>query len=173
MPENPIYLNIEQRLVCIIFSKVWSIFWVFISHSWPVLPVGYGGTPSEMASIPCLEGYRVPPLSKPKHTVREHLKNKPKMFSIQINPDLWYLGIWIPSLESGIKKWKTKHFQDDVLDYLMKQPNIMPRLNDRILGKDSATYIDLNGDAIRSLKVPKSKINLCHPLITFHRVPAS
>ena len=107
MPENPIYLIIEQRLVCIIFSKVWSIYWVFISHSWPVLLVGYGGTPSEMASTPCLEG----PLSKPKHTVREHLKNKPKMSSIQINPDLWYLGIWIPTLESGIKNEKHNIFR--------------------------------------------------------------
>jgi hypothetical protein len=34
----------------------------------------------------------------------------------------------------------------------MKQPNIMPRLNDRILTKD-ATYIDINGDPVHSLKV--------------------
>ena len=38
--------------------------------------------------------------------------------------------------------------QDDVLDYLMKQPNIMPRLNDRVLkggGEVAAKYIDLSG----------------------------
>ena len=34
----------------------------------------------------------------------------------------------------------------------MKQPNIMPRLNDRILRKE-ATYIDLNGVPVRSLKI--------------------
>jgi hypothetical protein len=39
----------------------------------------------------------------------------------------------------------------------MKQPNIMPRLNDRILTKDT-TYIDLNGDALRSLKVDLEKL---------------
>jgi hypothetical protein len=54
------------------------------------------------------------------------------------------------------KKEKLVKLQDDVLDYLMKQPNIMPRLNDRILGKESAVYIDLNGDAVRSLKVLKN-----------------
>jgi hypothetical protein len=35
----------------------------------------------------------------------------------------------------------------------MKQPNIMPRLNDRILNKDAAVYIDINGDPVHSLKV--------------------
>ncbi len=49
-------------------------------------------------------------------------------------------------------KRSISYFQDDCVDYLMKQPNIMPRLNDRILRKE-ATYIDLNGAALRSLKI--------------------
>ncbi|KAJ8734858.1 hypothetical protein PYW08_014108 [Mythimna loreyi] len=34
---------------------------------------------------------------------------------------------------------------DDALDYLMKQPHIMPRLNRRILGSDPSQYLDLSG----------------------------
>ena len=34
---------------------------------------------------------------------------------------------------------------DDCLDYMMKQPNIMPRLNDRILKADNAAFVDLTG----------------------------
>ena len=43
---------------------------------------------------------------------------------------------------------------DDVLDYLMKQPNIMPRLNDRILAedKDKVAVVDLaSGHALPKL----------------------
>ena len=43
--------------------------------------------------------------------------------------------------------------KDDVLDYLMRQPNIMPRLNDRILKGDQSSYIPLTGDVLPSLKV--------------------
>ena len=43
--------------------------------------------------------------------------------------------------------------KDDVLDYLMKQPNIMPRLNDRILKGDQSNYIPMTGDVLPSLKV--------------------
>ena len=35
--------------------------------------------------------------------------------------------------------------EDDVLDYLMKQSNIMPRLNDRILNQDTVKYVDIAG----------------------------
>ena len=43
--------------------------------------------------------------------------------------------------------------KDDVLDYLMKQPNIMPRLNDRILKGDQSKYIPLTGDVLPKLKL--------------------
>lgn len=36
--------------------------------------------------------------------------------------------------------------EDNVLDYLMKQPNIMPRLNDRILKAEDAKFVDLSGE---------------------------
>ncbi|XP_034841093.1 UDP-glucose:glycoprotein glucosyltransferase [Maniola hyperantus] len=34
---------------------------------------------------------------------------------------------------------------DDALDYLMKQPHIMPRLNRRVLASESSQYLDLSG----------------------------
>lgn len=34
---------------------------------------------------------------------------------------------------------------DDTLDYLMNQPNVMPRLNDRILNKERSFYLDMSG----------------------------
>ncbi|XP_053601537.1 UDP-glucose:glycoprotein glucosyltransferase isoform X2 [Plodia interpunctella] len=34
---------------------------------------------------------------------------------------------------------------DDAVDYLMKQPHVMPRLNRRILGSETAQYLDLTG----------------------------
>ena len=42
---------------------------------------------------------------------------------------------------------------DDCLDYVMKQPHIMPRLNDRILKDDNSVYLDFTGDALPSLKL--------------------
>ena len=52
---------------------------------------------------------------------------------------------------------------DDVLDYLMRQPNIMPRLNDRVLkpasssSSDTASkgdeYLELAGDVLPALKM--------------------
>lgn len=35
----------------------------------------------------------------------------------------------------------------DVLDYLMDQPNIMPRLNDRVLNRERSFYLDMSGKA--------------------------
>ncbi|XP_028175113.1 UDP-glucose:glycoprotein glucosyltransferase [Ostrinia furnacalis] len=34
---------------------------------------------------------------------------------------------------------------DDAMDYLMKQPHIMPRLNRRVLGSEPSQYLDLSG----------------------------
>lgn len=42
---------------------------------------------------------------------------------------------------------------DDVVDYLMNQPNVMPRLNQRILGKESAFYLDMSGSPSSSMDV--------------------
>ena len=42
---------------------------------------------------------------------------------------------------------------DDCLDYLMKQPHIMPRLNDRILKDENSVYLDYTGEAMPSLRL--------------------
>jgi UDP-glucose:glycoprotein glucosyltransferase len=42
---------------------------------------------------------------------------------------------------------------DDCLDYLMKQPHIMPRLNDRILKDENSVYLDYTGEALPSLRL--------------------
>ncbi|KAJ0181268.1 hypothetical protein K1T71_003353 [Dendrolimus kikuchii] len=34
---------------------------------------------------------------------------------------------------------------DDAVDYIMKQPHVMPRLNRRVLGSESSQYLDLSG----------------------------
>jgi UDP-glucose:glycoprotein glucosyltransferase len=43
--------------------------------------------------------------------------------------------------------------EDNCLDYLMKQDNIMPRLNDRVLKIEGSKYLDLTGEALPSLKL--------------------
>ena len=42
---------------------------------------------------------------------------------------------------------------DDCLDYLMKQPHIMPRLNDRILKDEDSVFLDYTGESLPSLKL--------------------
>lgn len=42
---------------------------------------------------------------------------------------------------------------EDVVDYLMNQPNVMPRLNQRILNKDSSFYLDMSGKGSSSMSV--------------------
>ncbi|XP_015835986.1 UDP-glucose:glycoprotein glucosyltransferase isoform X2 [Tribolium castaneum] len=42
---------------------------------------------------------------------------------------------------------------DDVVEYLMTQPNVMPRLNERILNKDQSLYLDMTGTATTSMNV--------------------
>lgn len=37
--------------------------------------------------------------------------------------------------------------KDDIFEYIMMQPNVMPRLNERILNKDNLVYLDMNGKA--------------------------
>nr|CAH7747311.1 unnamed protein product [Callosobruchus chinensis] len=36
---------------------------------------------------------------------------------------------------------------DDIMEFLMNQPNVMPRLNDRILNKEMSFYLDMTGKA--------------------------
>ncbi|KAF5304487.1 hypothetical protein FQA39_LY09683 [Lamprigera yunnana] len=43
--------------------------------------------------------------------------------------------------------------KEDVLDFIMGQPNVMPRLNQRILNKDMSFYLDMSGKATSSLTV--------------------
>jgi UDP-glucose:glycoprotein glucosyltransferase len=54
-------------------------------------------------------------------------------------------------LQKAVYKNQLKD-SDDVLDYLMKQSNIMPRLNDRILKGDTSDYVAMTGDVLPSLK---------------------
>lgn len=42
---------------------------------------------------------------------------------------------------------------DDVVDYMMNQPNVMPRLNERILNKESSFYLDMSGTGSSSMSV--------------------
>lgn len=59
------------------------------------------------------------------------------------------------SLQKAVYKNQLRE-ENDVVDYLMKQPNIMPRLNERILRKDPE-YIDINGDGLPTLKLVEQK----------------
>ncbi|KAF5269322.1 hypothetical protein FQR65_LT02624 [Abscondita terminalis] len=43
--------------------------------------------------------------------------------------------------------------KDDVLDFIMEQPNVMPRLNQRILNKDMSFYLDMSGKGTTTLTV--------------------
>jgi len=43
--------------------------------------------------------------------------------------------------------------EDECLDYLMKQPHIMPRLNDRILKDEDSVFLDYTGESLPSLKL--------------------
>lgn len=42
---------------------------------------------------------------------------------------------------------------DDTLDYLMSQPNVMPRLNERILTTGTSFYLDMSGKESSSMDV--------------------
>lgn len=57
-----------------------------------------------------------------------------------------------PLLQKAIYRGKLTD-SDDVVDYLMNQPNVMPRLNQRILSKDGSVYLDMSGRASSSMSV--------------------
>lgn len=42
---------------------------------------------------------------------------------------------------------------EDIVEYLMNQPNVMPRLNERILNKDQSLYLDMTGTGTTSMNV--------------------
>lgn len=63
-----------------------------------------------------------------------------------------------PVLQKAIFRGKLTD-RDDVLDYLMSQPNVMPRLNQRILNKESSLYLDMSGKATSIVDV-KALLNL-------------
>lgn len=44
---------------------------------------------------------------------------------------------------------------ENVVDFIMSQPNVMPRLNDRILNKDRSFYLDMSGTASSITNVDK------------------
>lgn len=49
-----------------------------------------------------------------------------------------------PPFQKNVYRGKISD-SDDVLDYIMNQPNVMPRLNDRILNKERSFYLDMSG----------------------------
>lgn len=56
------------------------------------------------------------------------------------------------TLQKAVYRGKLAN-EDDVVDYLMSQPNVMPRLNERVLNKDQSTYLDLTGTPTTSMDV--------------------
>lgn len=57
-----------------------------------------------------------------------------------------------PNFQKAIYKDKLRD-KDDVLEYIMNQPNVMPRLNERILNKDNTPYIDMSGESANVMDV--------------------
>lgn len=64
-----------------------------------------------------------------------------------------------PSIQKAVYKGELTD-SDNVLDYLMNMPHIMPRLNQRILSTDEPSFIDLSGSAYDDLQNVNSLINL-------------
>ncbi|XP_065164353.1 UDP-glucose:glycoprotein glucosyltransferase isoform X2 [Atheta coriaria] len=57
-----------------------------------------------------------------------------------------------PSFQKAVYKGKLQD-GDDVVDYIMNQPNVMPRLNERILSKENVVYLDMTGTATTSMAI--------------------
>lgn len=49
-----------------------------------------------------------------------------------------------PSFQKAIYRGKLTD-KDEVIDYIMNQPNVMPRLNERILNTEESSYLDMSG----------------------------
>ncbi|XP_017781204.1 PREDICTED: UDP-glucose:glycoprotein glucosyltransferase [Nicrophorus vespilloides] len=59
-----------------------------------------------------------------------------------------------PNFQKAIYRGKLQD-KDDVLEYIMNQPNVMPRLNERILSKDNVVYLDMTGKAASTTNIPE------------------
>ncbi|XP_074027064.1 UDP-glucose-glycoprotein glucosyltransferase [Leptinotarsa decemlineata] len=51
-----------------------------------------------------------------------------------------------PSFQKNVYRGKLSD-TDDVFEFIMNQPNVMPRLNDRILNKERSFHLDMSGTA--------------------------
>ena len=71
------------------------------------------------------------------------------------------------TMQKALFKGEMKE-DDNVMDFLMSQPNVMPRLNDRVLNTAGVKYVDMTGsvsdDANRASNKPigllSSKVKL-------------
>lgn len=61
--------------------------------------------------------------------------------------------------QKAIYKGKLTDSQN-VIDYIMDQPNVMPRLNDRILNRELSRYLDMSGKATSTSNIEVSCICL-------------
>lgn len=57
-----------------------------------------------------------------------------------------------PNFQKAIYRGRLQD-KDDVFEYLMTQSNVMPRLNERILNKDSSVNLDMSGKATSTMDV--------------------
>lgn len=56
------------------------------------------------------------------------------------------------SLQKAVYRGKISD-SDDVIEHLMNQPNVMPRLNERVLNKDQSLHLDMTGTPTTSMDV--------------------
>lgn len=63
-----------------------------------------------------------------------------------------------PTFQKAVYRGKLQE-KDDVFDYIMTQPNVMPRLNERILNKDNTVTLDMSGKPTSTMDV-KSLLKL-------------
>ncbi|XP_018571194.1 UDP-glucose:glycoprotein glucosyltransferase [Anoplophora glabripennis] len=86
------------------------------------------------------------------HTFPQVLMNGVPLPQNQVNTDDFEEAILqevmsqTPKFQKAIYRGKLSD-TDDVTDYIMNQPNVMPRLNDRILNKEKSFYLDMTGSA--------------------------
>lgn len=64
-----------------------------------------------------------------------------------------------PAIQKAVYKGELTD-NDNVMDYLMNMPHIMPRLNQRILSTDEPTFIDMSGTAHDDMQNVNSLIDL-------------
>lgn len=57
-----------------------------------------------------------------------------------------------PTFQKAIYRGRLQD-KDDIFEYIMTRPNVMPRLNERILSKDSSVNLDMSGRAVSTMNV--------------------